>query len=319
MQSKINLGSYFWDLFCIASIIGIWPRYIEHKLLQTKRLTVSIENLHPHLHGLRMAQFSDLHLFPGMSQKFLKKIAEKINNFKPHIIFFTGDLLSHSKLFEPKKLRSFLCSLKASHGCFGVFGNHDYAEYITQSLEGDYDIVDNENLSVVRAFQRCFCQKKKKPLVTPRAKKVQSHQELLNLLSSTPFQFLENHSLQVQIGQGFLNVCGLGDYWAGRFNPKKAYGSYDTTMPGIVLSHNPDTVPDLLSCPGEIILCGHTHGAQVNLPWLWKKFTPMEHPQFKRGMIQLNKKTIYVNRGVGSVEPFRWFSPPELLFLTLKA
>ena len=65
-------------------------------------------------------------------------------------------------------------------------------------------------------------------------------------------------------------------------------------------------------------MCGHTHGGQVNLPWFWKKFTLMENPQLKRGLVRMLDKWIYINRGVGSIMQFRWFAKPEILLLTLE-
>ncbi len=141
---------------------------------------------------------------------------------------------------------------------------------------------------------------------------------LENLIKKTPFKLLKNESKRVPIRNSFLNVTGLEEYVTGKFNPSQAFQNYDKNYPGIVLAHNPDGVPSLLNFPGDIILCGHTHGGQVNLPWLWKKFTLMENPELKRGLIKKNGQWIYVNRGLGSVMQFRWFAIPELLFLTLE-
>lgn len=314
-----SFSAYLWDLFCISSIVGIWPRFIEPKLLKVSQHKVALKNLSPDLIGLKILQFSDLHLHKQTPDAYLRKVSRTINHLKPDIIFFTGDLLCQSKLTDPERLKQFLCSLKASRGCFGVFGNHDYASYVSLNLRGEYDVAPaHGGCSFVRAWKRFFFMHKTRPAVTEKAKAVKDHAALAALLSSTPFHFLQNHTVQLQIGRSCLNICGLGDYWVDRCKPEIAFSTYNQEYPGIILSHNPDTVPRLLSFPGEIILCGHTHGAQVNFPWLWNKFTMMEHPEFKRGAVKLGSKTVFINRGLGSVEPFRWFSPPELTLFTLE-
>lgn len=114
-----------------------------------------------------------------------------------------------------------------------------------------------------------------------------------------------------------LNICGLGEHMAGKALPQEAYKNYDTNYPGLILVHNPDAIPRLKNYPGEVILCGHTHGAQINLPWMWRRFIVLENPRYKRGLLHENQRWIYINRGVGAVMNFRWFSVPELLLLEL--
>jgi uncharacterized protein len=103
----------------------------------------------------------------------------------------------------------------------------------------------------------------------------------------------------------------------GQSNLAKAFHSYQPAYPGLVLAHNPDVIPHLQEHPGDLILCGHTHGAEVNIPWLWRKFTLIENPELKRGLVKWGNKWVYTTRGVGAAEPFRLFSMPELLCLTL--
>jgi hypothetical protein len=75
----------------------------------------------------------------------------------------------------------------------------------------------------------------------------------------------------------------------------------------------------MTSYPNSLVLCGHTHGGQVNLPWMWKKFTLMENIQYKQGLHALgNGRLAYISRGVGSVLTFRWFAPPEIVCITLR-
>lgn len=314
-----TLYAALWDLFCIISIVGIWPRFIEPSLLRTTRLTCKVPQLPPALHGFKIVQFSDLHLNNGLSDHFVKKLVAAINRLAPDLIVFTGDFLCYGKLENALKLKSMLNTLDAPHGCFAVLGNHDYAECVSVNADGDYDLIDPTTPPLKKAFKRIFDSVILTGKITDRARQVPFNQPLMELLKETKFKLLHNETVQVPVGEAKLNICGLGEYSMGRSIPSEAFLNYDKSHPGIVLLHNPDGAPSLKNYPGAIILSGHTHGAQVNLPWIRKKFTLLEHPQFVRGRHLLDEnKQLYVNRGVGSVMPFRWFAPPELLLLTLE-
>ena len=309
----------FWDTLCCTTLIGIWPRFIEPKRLVTTHKTLRFKNLPKPLHGVRILQFSDLHFHAKMPKDHLKKILRTIDSHRPDIVLFTGDMLCFGEMPEQQTLLSFLKAIEAPNGCFACLGNHDYNGYIGLNDNGDYDIIPPPKSSVMRGFKRLFQSITLTKSVGSNAQKAKINAQLNNLFEKSPFQLLQNKAVQVPFGNAKLNICGFGEHMAGNINPHKAYQNYDARFPGILLLHNPDGIPSLLNFPGNAILCGHTHGGQVNLPFLWKKFCKMENPQFKSGAHQIDDKWIYVNRGVGSTLPFRLFSPPELLLLTLES
>ena len=317
-HQSISLASLCWDAWCCLSIVGIWPRFIEHKLLSKTTLNLKIPNLPKDLQGLKIAQFSDLHLYPKVSDSFLHKIKRKINAFQPDIILFTGDFLCFALPQDLERLQKFFSSFQAPYGCYAILGNHDYAEFISINESGEYDVLNSSAGSFSRIFKRLFTHTTLARKTTARASAVKYNETLEKLLQKTPFKLLKNESILLSIKNSFLNLVGLEEYSTGRCDPAQAFLNCDKRYPGIIMTHNPDSVPSLLKYPGDVILSGHTHGGQVNLPWLWKKFTLMENPHLKRGLFHLEDKWVYVNRGVGSVIPFRWFAMPELLLLTLE-
>jgi uncharacterized protein len=315
---KKNWMTIAWDTWCTLSIVGIWPRFIEPRLLHISHIEIPIPQLPTGLEGLRIAQFSDLHFNPGVSEHRLNKIRKKILAEKPDIIVFTGDFLCDSVLAEGDKLQRFLRSLSAPYGCFAVLGNHDYGEPISVNERGEYDIIRGNESFIKKGFKRLFGKLPLKGVTTERAKKVELNHRLLTLLTETPFQLLHNASRLVRIGDDGINICGLGEYMIGRCDPERAFEYYDPKYPGLILVHNPDGFPMLHSYPGNLVLSGHTHGAQVNLPYLSERLTLMEHPEYLRGLFKVHNKTLYVNRGLGSSLPFRWRAIPEISIFTLR-
>jgi hypothetical protein len=317
-MDKKKLVDWCWDAWCIFSIIGIWPRFIEPKLISTTKINLSLPNLPKSLEGLTVLQLSDLHWHGQFSSHFSRKLVRKINRMQPDLIVFTGDFLIRSQLENPDGLVRLLSSLKAKIGCFAILGNHDYDQYVTVNSDGDYDVELQHADNLHKGFKRLFKTKKVSGKISKRAQESGMHSGLIGLLKKTPFQLLHNATKIVQYKENGINVCGLGEYSLGRCLPEQAFKNYQPEFPGIVLAHNPDSIPNLLEYPGELILSGHTHGGQINLPVFRKKFTQLEQMHFMRGLKKLGNKWIYINRGLGAVMPFRWFSAPELTLFTLQ-
>lgn len=308
-----------WDIWCIASIIGIWPRYIEPSLILTTKLSLSLPSLPSDLDGLKILQLSDLHLNDKMSDRYLARVNKHIALFAPDLIVLTGDFLCHAQLQDKQRLQEYLKSIpKAPYGSYAILGNHDYAQCVSINSKGDYDIAKPPESLIKKGFEILFSNVELSKHITEEARAIGFHQDLLKIIQDSSLTLLHNETVVIPIKNSFLNITGLGEYVLGKLQPEEAFKKYDNRYPGIILAHNPDSAAHLQSFPGNIILSGHTHGGQVNLPWMWKRFTRMEDMQLKKGLFHKYGKWIYVNRGIGSIFKFRWFSPPELLFLTLK-
>jgi uncharacterized protein len=307
-----------WNVFCAASIVGIWPRFIEPYISSTTHLKLPIKDLSEDLIGLKIVQFSDLHLHPKVPDAFLKTLQKKILKLNPDIIVFTGDFLCFSEMQEESRMKSFFNGLKATYGCYAVLGNHDYGKFISINDAGEYDVVSKPTSTVLRSFRRFFKTAKLANNATEKVKEVKELQPLLDLIKETPFQLLNNESKQIKIKDSGLNIVGVGEYILGKCSPERAFKNYNLLYPGLVLAHNPDCFQLLKSYPGDLVLSGHAHGGQIYLPWIWRKFTLLEDISLFRGLHQRNGKWIYTTRGVGSVIAFRIGSIPEIVSITLE-
>lgn len=314
---NFSFSELSWNLWCIASIVGIWPRFIEPRLIATTKLKVPIANLSQELNGLKILQLSDLHLGAYMSDAFIDKLISKIQSLSPDIIVFTGDFICYSNLHDADRLKKVLCSLQAPLGCYAVLGNHDYRDYVSINSEGYYDVINCTESTLKKGWKRLFSSINLLGESTEKALAVQLNTPLVDLLKKTPFKLLNNENSLIPIGNSYLNICGLGEHMLGQCRPELAFKQYHPQYPGIILTHNPDSIPSLQNYPGDIILCGHTHGGQINLPGLCKKFMLLENMKFKRGLHSFFDKKVYINRGIGSVMKFRWFAMPEILLLNL--
>lgn len=296
------------SLFCLASIVGIWPRFIEPYLLKITHLNI------PLVKGrFKLVQISDLHFNEEICPQFLDKIVGKVNREKPDLIAITGDFICNGHLYDPKIIKEFLKKLKAPLGIFAVLGNHDFNVPLNINEAGEYDATITPASPFLSGLKRLFRKPALTGKVTARAKAAIPHQQLLEVLVESNVTLLNNRTQQV----GPINLTGLGEYMACDTSPEAGFSTYDKNLPGVVLVHNPDAVKQLEPYPGRLILSGHLHGGQINLPLLWKRFTATENRAFKAGLYSLEDKHLYISRGIGGIIPFRFNAFPEVVSLSL--
>ena len=117
-----------------------------------------------------------------------------------------------------------------------------------------------------------------------------------------------------------LQIVGLDDLWAKRFEPTLAFAGYDNRRPAIALSHNPDTVdlPVWEQYEGWI-LSGHTHGGQCKAPFLPPPLLPVLNRRYTHGEFGLDgNRSMYINRGVGHLLHVRLNVRPEVTLFELR-
>ena len=186
-----------WDLWCIVSVVGIWPRFIEPRLLCTTHTQIPIANLPRELEGLKIVQISDLHYSELVSNNFLYRISKQVLALKPDLIVFTGDFLSYSQLPEPERLKAFLTTLKAPLGTFAIYGNHDYNEYISLGSDGRFRKVESQLPAIMRGFARLFSVNDKNQEGAIVRAPVEEFAELKELLTESSIHLLNNETIQI--------------------------------------------------------------------------------------------------------------------------
>jgi uncharacterized protein len=114
-----------------------------------------------------------------------------------------------------------------------------------------------------------------------------------------------------------VQIAGIGD----RFANKDKLPAFDpNSPPHFVLGHNPDSVDRLQGTPIRLLLAGHTHGGQINLPFLTEailsRFTV---GKYKRGLYTQGKHSVFVTAGLGTVGlPLRLFQSPVIDVINLR-
>jgi uncharacterized protein len=131
---------------------------------------------------------------------------------------------------------------------------------------------------------------------------------------------LMNENTTLTLRGAPFTVVGIDDLRTHSADPPQAMkGAREGSR--LYLAHVPRTA-DILANWGKpmLLLCGHTHGGQVNVPLLMPALRWMAREPYTEGLYQVEKVQLYVNRGVGNVATaLRLNADPEVSLLTLRA
>jgi len=242
--------------------------------------------------GLKVIQISDLHTGSAYgNQHRYRKAVRLINNEKPDIIFFTGDIVNEFS-GELNGWEEIIGRLDARYGKFSILGNHDYGDYY--------------------------------PWKNPEDQKANVRQ-IIDFEIRMGFRVLLNESISITKNGQEIKILGVENWGMSMF---KRYGRLDEAMKGIetsafkiLLSHDPSHWDAEIAGKTNInlTLSGHTHGFQFGVRIKRLHWSPVKwfYPRWE-GLHKLGEQYLYVNTGLGFIGfPGRIGIPPEITVLNL--
>jgi len=274
----------------------------ERLRFHIEKVEAPITNLPAALDGLRIAQLSDIHIGGYMPSSQVRRAVEMANELGAELTVVTGDFITGAT--DPlKECIEELARLRAPLGVWGCNGNHEiYADAEDYAAE---------------------------------------------LFRRTGMRLLRSENAQLVWRGQAINLIGV-DYQRERTpsgrRPPKLVGVERLVRreaPNILLSHNPNAFPRAAELGIELTLAGHTHGGQVQVEILDRKWNPARFiTNYVAGLYHrplgapspgadsntsassfqsLAPSFLYVNRGLGTIgAPIRIGVPPEITLLTLR-
>ena len=117
--------------------------------------------------------------------------------------------------------------------------------------------------------------------------------------------------LQPMSGGDPLLIAGSERPWLG-VDPE-----IPTTPAGlrVLLSHTPEQFAWAQSRGIDLVLAGHLHGGQIDLP----VFGPLSGGRYHAGVFAAGPTAMHVSRGLGAIFPLRWNCPAEITKLVLRS
>ena len=230
----------------------------------------------------RILHISDLHSSKDVPLSFIKKAIERGLEQNPDIVCITGDLISHH-IPDKHKYADCLRMLSAAAPCYACTGNHDGGDWV-RPYGGYADLT-----------------------------------QIRSLLDQSNIELLFNASKRISVNGSAIELVGLGDYWANDAHPEQAFPKQENPSDAcrLVLSHNPDSKMILNHYAWDLMLCGHTHGGQLVVPFYGTPFAPVSDHRYVHGLNPWKQRLIYTTSGIGNLHSMRANCRPEVAILNV--
>lgn len=260
-----------------------YARHIEPDNFEVHRVGLARE-FFPAPVGLKILHLTDLHYGRDVPLDMIARAIELGLAQKPDLIALTGDFIS-GKLRNAEAYAKVLRPLAECAPTFACVGNHD-------GMPGGRPGRDELSCAGVGA-----------------------------MLESAGIRFLNNETEIVTVRGSRLKVAGLGDLWAGETRPRECLAPASATSvdadPVLLLNHNPDARAELMAYRWHLMLCGHTHGGQVGIPFIAKRLAPVKDKSHIEGLREREGRLIHISRGVGNLHGVRFLCRPQVSLLVV--
>lgn len=269
-----------WGAYAATTGVIVDTFFIEPHWLEIVRRDLPIRHLPAHWEGKFLAQISDVHVGPQVSDRYLIRSFERVAAIAPDVVVMTGDFVTcvrGSTSAPVDQLVSVYKHLPRGRiATLGILGNHDYGPNFSDRF-------------------------------------IASHVEAI--LEDAGMKVLRNES----IGLDGLTIAGLDDLLAYRCQVQAGLAGTSPHAARLVLCHNPDAadLDDWQEYEGWI-LSGHTHGGQCRTPILGPPVLPVANRRYTAGEFELTGgRRMYINRGLGHLLPVRFNCRPEVTIFRL--
>ena len=263
----------FFTICIIISGIVLYSRFIATTGIVVKEYKVNSPTIPSSFDGIKIAHVSDIHYGRTTNKKDLEYLVKKINETKPDIVVFTGDLIDKDTSLNEDKINEIIDSLskiEAKLGKYSIKGNHDY------SFNEFDEIISKSNFT--------------------------------NLSDSYDLIYNESNILIVGLNSNLKSDISINDKMSSIDNEIKDINSDYK----ILLLHEPDYVDDIDYNKYNLILAGHSHGGQIRLPIIGSIINPTKAKKYHDEHYSLNSSDLFVSSGVGtSTISFRLFNRPS--------
>jgi len=244
---------------------------------------------------------SDIHLTSSTLHRLkpLERLAEKQWDF----IFITGDLIDDESGIEP--VCEALGRLRARYGKYAVLGNHDYICFRARNIFQWFRVL----IYPVTGSPPSFCAKN-------------DIEPLADCLEQNGIKLLRNQLEEgVTESGGKFQIIGIDDPSTERDKPYGLYQFVNEDAFRLVIMHSPRRLQAIHLFKPDLVLCGHTHGGQIRLPFFGALSTHSDASRRESsGLVFLGGCRVHISPGIGSgsVLPIRILSQPEITEIILE-
>ena len=263
-----------------GGIATVYPVEFSRHNLQVEKHNILLPRLPDEFRGMKIVQISDMHFEEFDESYFLEHVVNMGNRLKPDMVLYTGDFVSYGPL-------PIAYGRSRVEPCVKILANTQCPLRFASLGNHDYRV---------------------------------GPKYIRDVLDSHGIRTLVNDALPLERGGKRLWLVGLGSASASqsfpdRAIPKQALRDRESIL---LMSHEPDVLPEIASYGVDLMLSGHTHGGQIRFPMVPPLFLPVYGQIYVEGLFRLANTQLYVNRGIGAVGiPVRLNCRPEITQFTL--
>lgn len=260
-------------------------------------LKLQFKDLPEAFDGFKIVQISDIHSGSFDDPDELVKGVELINEQKPDLFLFTGDLVNADK-DEVNPYIEIFEKIRAKQGKYAILGNHDYY--------GEPELDEGATEKDISDYWEDFYKK----------------------FEQMGFNLLNNASEYIEKDGQRIALAGVENWGASRHFPKrgdldKAFENVQDDDFCILMSHDPSHWDKKIiehKKHVNLTLSGHTHGMQFGIKMPGFKWSPVQYryPRWA-GLYNEAQQYLYVNTGFGFLAfPGRVGMWPEVTVIELE-
>lgn len=276
-----HLLRFFLFLICLCTCIFLYSKYIGIKGVTIKEYRIQSKNIPKNFNGIKIVHFSDIHYGTTIKEKELKNIVNKINETKPDLVVFTGDLFEKKQKINERdieKISSLLNKIETTLGKYAIKGENDN--------EKDYFemVITNSNF--------------------------------INLNDTFDFIYYKDYNpiLLSGLSSNLTNKKNIKEKLAPIENEIKTYRQNNNkNIYSILLMHEPDFIDEIDLSQYNTILAGHSHKGQVSIPYIQNLFLEEGSKKYYKNYYQIKNTNIYISNGLGTNEyTYRLLNKPTI-------
>lgn len=137
----------------------------------------------------------------------------------------------------------------------------------------------------------------------------------VDIMKNGGFTVLKNTA--VYFPEDNLRIAGVDDFLIGYGDINVISNLYGDCY-DLVLCHEPDVFDQFDKTILNLMLSGHSHGGQINIPFIKHKFLTNLGSIYTKGLYTQENSNIYVTSGLGTTKiDARLLAPPEVAFINI--
>ena len=239
--------------------------------------------VHPDLNGMQIAFISDLNYNNFMDKDRFDLALAKLEAANPDVVIFVGDLFDEENI-------------------------SNISDQVIEDLTKQLDSIDAKYGKFAVLGENDYFSEDVTALVS-------------KILYNSNFEIIQNQLLKItKDTNNYFQLVGIDSVLSGRDDIQKAYEHVNSENLVLTVVHTPDTIEELPLKTTDLVVAGHSHGGQIQIPLLGQVYNKKLSEKYYSGFYSVNNTKLFVTNGLGTtIEDVRIFAPAEILIYTLKS